>query len=154
MKGGRLIVGHRLMLPVVASTAVALAGCSSSHHVRAPLPPPPQVVHVTITDQHYQFDAGIHAGRTVFVAHNTGRAMHSIQLFPVADDVPPVDEQIHGDRRIQVVHYANVQVKAGATTTFAVDLAPKQRYFMLDFNFKSGTRVWALDGLNAEFRAT
>ena len=147
-------MGHRLLLPVLTGTAMALAGCSASREVGAPLPPPPQVVHVTVTDHHYDFDADIHAGRTVFVAHNTGRAVHSIQLFPVADDVPPVDEQIHGDRRVEVVHYAAIQVKAGGTATFAVDLEPKQRYFMLDFNFKSGTRVWALDGLDAEFRAT
>ena len=68
---GELNMGHHRIAAVVPAAMLVLAGCASSPTgvVRSPLPPPPQIVHVTITDHHYAFDAGIHPGRTIFVAH-------------------------------------------------------------------------------------
>jgi len=137
---------------VVVAVAVAGAGCSSTQATRAPLPPPPQVVHVTIDDHHYAYDTTIHAGRTVFVGHNVGRATHTILLYAVGDDLPPVNVQIHGDKRHQVEGFAGTRVKPGATNSFAVDLVPKQRYYMLDFDRDSDNKIFALDGLDSEFR--
>lgn len=137
----------------LVAVALAAVGCSSAQATRAPLPPPPQVVHVTIDDHHYAYGSPIHAGRTVFVGHNVGRASHTILLYMVGDDLPPVDVQIHGDKRYQVSGFAGTRVEPGATNSFAVDLVPKQRYYMLDFDRDSDGKIFALDGLDSEFRA-
>lgn len=144
---------RRLSRAVVAVLGVTMAACSSTDAVRAPLPPRAQVVEVTISDNHYDYDTRIRPGRTVFVGHNVGKVAHTMLLFKVPDDLPPVDVQIHGTQRHQVDGLAGTRVQPGAVNSFAVDLAPNQRYYMLDFDFDTDHKTFATKGLDSEFRA-
>lgn len=140
-------------VPSLVLAASLLAGCSSAHETRAPLPPPAQIINVTITAHHYGYNPTIRSGRTVFVGHNVDRAVHVLILYPIADDVPPVDVQLHGTHRVSIQMVAGMQVNPGMTDSFALDLVRHQRYFMLDFGRGPDGTVYALHGLDSEFRA-
>lgn len=130
-----------------------LGGCSSHAASVAPLPPPPQIVDVTISEYHFAYPPAVHAGRTVFVGRNVGRVAHTLRLFPVDDSTPPVDAQLHGTKRLFARPFGGTRVQPGSSGTFAVNLLPGQRYFMVDLDRDPAGDTYALKGLDSEFRA-
>lgn len=105
-------------------------------------------------DYAFEFDAPQQAGRVVFELTNDGDELHDVNLLPLPEDTPPIDEQLHGDQRRQVRNFAEVQpLQPGETGTFAVDLEPGRRYALICFQTDDGDRPHALQGMNAEFRA-
>lgn len=136
----------------LVAAAVVTAGCAS-HPARAALPPPPQIIQVTISDDHYAYNPLIHPGRVVFNSRNVGRVAHTILIAPVSDDYPPVDEQLHGKERRSIDFLAGTRLKPGASSSFALDLVAGQRYYMVDFDRAPDGEIYALKGLDSEFRA-
>lgn len=138
---------------LVTAAAVVAGGCSSQPAARGPLPPPPQIVDVTITEFHFAYNPVINAGRVVFVGHNAGHVAHTMRLFPIDDSVPPVDAQLHGTKRIFPRAFGGTRVRPGTSNAFAVQLVHGQRYFMLDLDRGPDGSIYALKGLDTEFRA-
>lgn len=79
---------RRRLLTLGATVTLAAGGCSPQTAARAPLPPPPHIVDVTITDYQFAYNPFIHAGRVVFSGHNVGLVPHTIRLFPIDDSTP------------------------------------------------------------------
>lgn len=139
-------------LSLLAAVGLLAAGCRA-RPTRAALPPPPQIVELTISDTHYAYNPKIHPGRTVFVCRNLGQVTHTALLIPVGEDFPPVDVQLHGSVRRSVQILAGTGVKPGARGIFAVDLTAGQRYYLEDLNRGPDLQIYAFKGLASEFRA-
>lgn len=138
------------------SAAVALfAGCQKPERpdFEVSLPPAPAVVAVRMLDDVFEFDRTVAAGRTVFQVRNDGKKVHRLALLPLADDLPPIREQLTGPVRQAVAPFAGVRNRVpGATGSFAVDLLPGQRYALLCFVRDPDGTSHALKGMAAEFR--
>jgi len=114
----------------------------------------PQMVEVTMTEYRFDYQAPPQPGRTVFRFVNAGKGDHMGSLNLLDDDVPPIDAQLHGTERRPVASPVELPVSSpGHIQTFAVDLAPGQRYAFLCFLVDPPTKeVHALKGMNSEFR--
>ena len=108
---------------------------------------------MTISDSHFTYNPVIRAGRVVFDGRNVGRVAHTMLVFPVGNDYPPVDVQLHGKVRRPVQPFGGTRVKPGASNSFALDLVRGQRYYMVDFDLDPARVAYALKGLDSEFRA-
>lgn len=139
---------------LAALLAVAAAGIScTSTASGAPLPASPPVVVVTMRDFHYELTSEIPAGRVVFRFVNAGAVEHRPSLLPLPDELPPIDQQLRGDERAVVTPFAGVPLRQpGETGTFAVDLAPGQRYAIVCFARGPDGESHALKGMASEFR--
>lgn len=145
----------RPVLPVAVLGAVLLlSSCQSPTGASVPaLPPGPQVVQVTMTEYGFSYNPAIAAGRVLLRVRNTGTVVHSLNMLPLTEDIPPIDEQIRGDRRLAVRPFAGFEsLQPGADTTFAVDLAPNTRYAFLCFKADGEGVSHLLRGMNSEFR--
>lgn len=130
-----------------------VSGCQSSERQMAPLPPGPQIVDVAMTEYSFDYDRTISAGRVLFRVMNTGNVVHSLNVLPLSDDIPPIDQQVRGDQRLAVRPFAGVAaLEPGATTTFAVDLAPDVRYAFLCFRADDLGVSHLRKGMTSEFR--
>lgn len=104
----------------------------------------------------FRFDhqRDVPAGRVVFRVRNDGRLEHELTLLPLAEDVPPISEQISGQKRRPVSLFAGVYPRQpGATDTFAVDLVAGRRYAMLCSLRDADGTSHARKGMASEFRA-
>ncbi|MDP9387484.1 MAG: cupredoxin domain-containing protein [Actinomycetota bacterium] len=117
----------------------------------APLPPDPPVVTVAMSE--YRFDFGsIPEGRVVFEVVNEGQLAHRLSLIPLAEDFPPILEQLRGTERRVVDTLAAVATLApGQRRSVAVDLAPGRYAFVCFVSDPDGSSH-ALKGHAAEFR--
>lgn len=143
-------------MAVVAAVAVAAPRRTAGS---GPLPASVQVVRVTMREYGFDFRPPAQAGRTVFRVHNAGREGHRFGLFPLPEDMPPIDQQIHGPVRRTINPLADVPqnratLPAGGDLTVAVDLVPGRRYAILDLNAGPDGRGYASLGMDAEFRAS
>ena len=130
------------------------ASCQSSSSADAPLPPSPPVVVVTMDEYSFDYDNQIPSGRVVFRFVNDGDVAHQPDLVPLAEDIPPIGEQLRGDTRAVVFPMAGVPTRdPGETGTFAVDLAPGARYAIICFARNDDGTSHALMGMSSEFRA-
>lgn len=130
-----------------------LAGCQTPK--RAALPPVPGVVEVDMADNRFDYDPAIGSGRVLFRVTNTGTVPHSLSLLPLTDDIPPIDDQLHGTTRRTILPLAAIKARPpGTSTTFAVDLTPGVRYAMVCFVDDADGVPHALKGMNSEFRTT
>lgn len=92
------------------------------------------------------------AGRVVFRVRNMGRLRHELQLFPLTDDIPPIDQQLRGTERRILNPLGGVPGRDPAQTgTFSVELRSGQRYALICFLGDAG-KSHATMGMNAEFR--
>lgn len=108
-----------------------------------------------MTEYRFDYDSTVPAGRVIFKVRNTGRVAHSLSLLPLTDDIPPIDEQLRGSRRLGISPFAGVAARRpGASATFAVDLVPGARYAVVCFLADSDRTLHALRGMASEFRAT
>lgn len=132
-----------------AAVAVVTAGCSAD--AGAALPPVPPSV--TVVMHEYRFDHGpVPRGRVVFHVDNRGHVVHRMSLVPLPEDLPPIEEQLHGtDRRTLFTLAAVPDTQPGASGTVAVDLAPGRYAFICFLTDKDG-QSHALKGMASEFR--
>ncbi len=119
----------------------------------ATLPTSPPVISINVYDHGFKYDKQIPPGRVVFRFLSTGEVDHSPALIPLAEDVPPINEQLHGSVRRTVAPFAGIPtLRPGEQGTFAVDLAPGHRYALVDFAQGPDGRILALQGGSSEFR--
>ncbi len=96
----------------------------------------------------------IPAGRVVFRVHNAGNVDHELGLWPLDEDFPPIDEQLHGSERRVLTPFARTEILApGRNGGFAVDLVPNRRYALICFLRGPDGLKHELQGMNAEFRS-
>jgi len=135
----------------LVAAAVALVSCQASAGKALPAGPP--VVTVTMTEFSYAFDRPVPSGRVIFRMVNAGRLTHEPNLFPLSEDVPPIDQQVRGDARQVVAPYAGVLARQpGQVGTFAADLEAGQRYAFVCFARTPDNQSHAKLGMAAEFR--
>lgn len=135
--------------------ALALAACQAAQPQPSALPAGPQVVEIEMRDYSFHYDPTIASGRILFRVVNSGSVPHNLSLLPLSEDIPPIDEQLRGSVRRAISPFASVKTRApGATTTFAVDLAPGVRYAFVCFVDGPDGVPHALLGMSSEFRTT
>lgn len=107
-----------------------------------------------MTDHRFDYDAkSIGAGRTVFRASNVGDVVHNIVMIPLAEDLPPIDQQLAGSERRLVQPFAGFYDRPpGDVGTFAVDLAPGTRYAMICTVIGPDGEPHSKKGMATEFR--
>lgn len=133
-----------------------VGGCHASSPRALPAAPPTVVVTMRdVGGYRIDYNPVIPAGRVVFKVVNAGRLVHRLALLPLPEDFPPIDEQLHGSERQTLTPFAGVPDHLpGETATFAVDLAPAQRYALVCFAEDPDGGSHALMGMNSEFRTT
>jgi hypothetical protein len=105
-------------------------------------------------DYRFDYDPEIPSGRVVFQILNAGDVPHQLTLFPLPEDLPPIDEQLRGSQRRFLEPFASIYRRApGERGTFAVDLEPDRRYAMVCYlEADDGEPHW-MKGMVSEFRA-
>lgn len=137
---------------LVCASLLALS-CGPDPSRAAALPPTPPVVMVLMDEYEFSYDAQIPAGRVVFRFVNDGHLQHRPALLPLSDDVPPILEQVRGTNRRSAAPFAGTPDREpGAIGTFAVDLAPGQRYALICFARDPDGDSHAQLGMVSEFR--
>lgn len=133
---------------------VVVAACTaSSSPARPPLPPGPAQVDVAMREYAFDYNKAIPAGRVVFRAHNAGRLQHYLTLVPLPEDMPPINEQLHGTTRRNLDDFAGITTRLpGGRSSFAVDLVAGHRYALLCFIQDPDGVNHAFKGMNSEFR--
>ena len=105
-----------------------------------------------MTEYRFEHQTGMPPGRTVFRVVNAGAEPHSLVLVALADDVPPIDEQLRSPDRRAAPTFAQVPERpSGSRDTFAVDLDPG-RYAFICFVRGSDGVPHSLKGMSSEFR--
>lgn len=141
-----------VILLLVVASGLAAAGCSGGQ-AGEPLPPSAPTVEVRLLDNDLAFEEPVPAGRVVFRVENAGEAVHQLALLPLPEDFPPIHEELANDTPRSVRSFARVpSLQPGETGMFAADLAPEQRYALVDFSESSEGRMHAKLGVAAEFR--
>ncbi len=147
------------LLPFRMAVAVAgavVASCStrpSPGVVDAPLPAPVPMVEIAMRDHAFDYDPDIPAGRVVFRGRNVGQVPHRLTLLPLPDDVPPIDEQLRSPQRRFIEPFAGFADRLpGEVESFAVNLAPGQRYAMICYVVDADGEPHYRKGMSSEFR--
>lgn len=144
-------------MPAALVVVLGLSGCRSSPSSSASeqaLPPAPPVVVVTAREYRFDYVPPTATGRVLFEVRNAGTLEHQLRLYPLEEDFPSIDEQLHGTERRILTRFAGTQPLApGTQETFAVDLAPGRRYALICFVQDADGQRHALKGMNAEFRS-
>jgi hypothetical protein len=108
---------------------------------------------VMMTEFEFSYTEESPAGRVVFRFVNDGRTQHRPALLSLPNELPPIEEQLRGSERAVVTPFAGIPVRQpGETGTFAVDLAPGQRYAFICFARDANGESHALKGMAAEFQ--
>lgn len=141
--------------PAAALVLLASAGCQPAPLASAPLPAGPRVVRVDMAEYRFVYEAPAAAGRVLLRVRNTGRVPHTLTVIPLPDDIPPIKEQLAGTERRGIDPFAGTSVQApGASTSFAVDLAPGVRYAFVCFLGDAAGPSHATLGMASEFRTS
>lgn len=147
-----------LSLRAVLAAGTLLASCSTRQignagPLDAPLPAPAPIVEVEMRDYAFDYDSAIPAGRVVFRARNIGKVAHRLALLPLPEDVPPIDEQLASSQRRFLEPFAAFANRPpGAVGSFAVNLAPGQRYAMICYVVDADGEPHYRKGMSSEFR--
>lgn len=139
---------------VIASVALFAFGasCTPASDER-PLPGRPPVIDVTMDEYTFKYPPRVPAGRVIFRVRNSGRLPHRLSVLPLPEDLPPIDEQLHGPNRLTVTPFAGIPTrKPGIPGTFAVDFVAGRRYAFICFVRDPDGQSHALKGMNSEFR--
>lgn len=133
---------------VLATVAVSCAGSASG----APLPKASPVIDVNLADNRFVFNPAVPSGQVVFRVHNAGQVDHELELIPLPPDVPPIDVQLHGAQRRNVLPLVKMAARPpNGSGTFAVNLKAGTRYALVCFLLALDGQAYALKGMNAEF---
>ena len=137
---------------LLAAAVLGGVACSSSQVPDGSGAGPPVVV-VTMREYRYQHPQVIPSGRVVFRFVNDGVLEHQTDLMPLAEDFPPIDQQIRGGNRRVVTPFAGfLPRKPGEIGTFDVDLGAGRRYALVCFARAPDDESHALKGMTSEFR--
>lgn len=118
----------------------------------AALPPSPPRFDVVMTDNRFEHPATAPIGRLVFRVTNAGAVEHSLVLVSLAEDVPPIVEQLRSPERRGVPTFAKLPPRPpGSEDTFAVELAAG-RYALVCFVTDPDGVSHAAKGMASEFR--
>lgn len=132
---------------------VASLPLSCSTHTKARVPSPPSVIDITMKEMAFDHPPTVPAGRVVFDIANKGTLPHRLILVPLADDFPPIREQLHGSERRVISPQAGIADRLpGGNASFAVDLLPG-RYALICYVVGPDGLPHALKGMASEFRA-
>ncbi len=149
--------GFRGRAPVAGRIwcALAMAVLASSCQTSAAevLPPSTPVVEVAMREYRFDYDTAIPSGRVVFRAVNTGSLLHRVVVFPMPDDLPPIDELLRGSGQRIMVPLAGIPPQVpGASGTFALDLTPGRYAMICTMVSRAGNETHAVKGMASEFR--
>ncbi len=106
--------------------------------------------------QEYRFNYSpdVPAGRVVFRVRNVGTVNHRLTLLPMADDLPPIDEQLRDSIPQPAAPLAGIpEIPPGQSGTFAVQLEDNKRYAIVCFTEDDNGESHAVKGMSSEFRA-
>jgi hypothetical protein len=135
----------------IAALVITLSSCHGSGN--ATLPKPTPVINIEMTEYNFTYDHAVPSGHVVFRLVNKGHLVHQPLLFPLTKDIPPIQQQVRGTKRLAVTPFAGVgSVAPGGVGAFAVDLLPGQRYGFVDFARTPDGRSDASLGMATEFR--
>ncbi len=133
--------------------ATTVTSCRSGQPAQARLPRPMPEVDVTMRDYRFDYDPRIPSGLVLFRVYNRGHVAHELDVVPLADDVPPIAEQLAGNNRRTVAPIAAVRPRLpGSAGAFVVDLERGRRYAFLSFLSSSDNVSDARKGMASEFR--
>jgi len=105
-----------------------------------------------MTEYAFRHPPTVPPGRQVFRVTNAGSAPHSLVLVALADDVPPILEQLRSDTRRATPTLAKLPSRPpGSHDTFAVEL-PAGRYGLVCFVIAPDGVSHATKGMASEFR--
>lgn len=147
---------RRLPTRLLALTLLvgSVTSCNPGSEPDATLPRSPPVVVVTMREYRFDYERPIPAGRVVFRVPNRGRLLHRLTLLPIAEGLPPIDEQLRDNKASVASPFAGTRPQpSGSSGAFAVDLVANTRYAMLCFVVDRAGEPHALKGMNSEFRA-
>ena len=133
---------------------VAMAfGACNAHPTPPTFPLEPKVLDVRLEDNRFEYQDPIPAGRVVFRVQNVGGVEHELQLFPLSEQMPSIDDQLRGSERRILNPLGGVpHRRPGQGGVFASDLVVGQRYAMICF-LRNANGSHALQGMASEFRA-
>lgn len=142
---------------MIFSSILALAltnGCANQSAKIAPLPGGSPVIRVAMLDYRFKYrPATVPAGRVLFRVKNSGKVNHQLALYPLTEDFPPINEQLHGPVRRILQDFGSIPGRRpGQEGAFVVNLVPGKRYAMICFLLDAQGRNHALRGMNTEFR--
>ncbi len=155
----RLHGGRRPFQRWSASVLVVLASCTggssppSQRSSLAPLPVGVPTVDIAMLDYRFEFDPPREPGRVVFRVRNAGKVPHHLFLFPLPEDLPPIDVQLRGEKRRLLEPFAAIYDRSpGDIGTFAVDLKADQRYALVCSVVPGDEEPHWKKGMASEFR--
>lgn len=127
-------VGGALRCAALLVLVLLVAGCARGE-AGGPLPPPTPTVEIDIVDDDVVAEGPVPAGRVVFRIENAGEDPHQLSLLLVAEDTPPIEEQLEDAPEQSPALVARVPLlRPGETSVFAVGLAAEQRYALVDLS--------------------
>jgi len=106
-----------------------------------------------MVDHRFELDRPVPAGRVVFQITNDGQSAHDLIMLPLAEDVPPIAEQLRGSERRLVPPYHGIyERQPGDTDTSALNLLSGQRYAMICVVVGEDGEPYWKKGMATEFR--
>lgn len=141
--------GHLVLWALITCVVASCGGSASG----APLPPPPAVVDVRMTEYRFEYPQIVPSGRVVFHVTNAGKELHDLVMVPLPDEDPPITAMLADNIRQVLTPYAGIRDQLhGAGATFAVDLVAGRRYAMLCVLADAQGRSHSALGMASEFR--
>lgn len=141
-----------LSLLLIAATAI-VGSCRGEPQQGLPLPASPPIIEVTLRDYGIEYSPPVPAGRVVFHVYNAGTTEHQLNMVPLDEGFPPIQEQLSGSERRAVAPFAGVPALApGSRSVFAVDVIPGTRYALLCLLPGPDGIPYGVKGMNTEFR--
>lgn len=117
------------------------------------LPPAAPVVEVVMREYYFDYDGRIPSGRVIFRAVNAGTLLHRVVVFQMPEDLPPIDELLHGSGQRIMVPLAGIPPQLpGGSGTFALDLAPGRYAMICTLVSRDDNQTHAVKGMSSEFR--
>lgn len=148
---GACRAGGALRWVALLALVLLVAACTRGE-AGGPLPPPTPTVEVDIVDDDVVAEGPVPAGRVVFRIENDGEEPHQLSLLLVAEDTPPIEEQLQDPPEQSPTLVARVPLlRPGETSVFAVGLAAGQRYALVDLSQPPEGEPPAERGVAAEF---
>lgn len=141
-------------LGVAAVVAVAAVGAGCTPGRSEPVPPAAPTVQAHITEENVELDGPVSAGRVVMRVTSADDAPHQVTVVRLAEDSPPIDEQLEpGDYEPPEIVARISEMAPGETGMVAVELTAGRRYALVDLSETADGRLHARLGVAAEFRA-
>lgn len=120
---------------MILLAAMLLITACSGGDASGPLPPQTPTIDVDLVEHDVRYDGPVPAGRVVFRVDNAGEQPHQLSLLSLAENSPPIQEQLQDTPDQSPVLLAQVPLLGpGETSMFAAGLAGGQRYALVDLS--------------------